>query len=175
MIKTLFLMMIFSSLTACSKLTDGNNGLAGTHFYSLASLPPSANSNKKLYVGVGPIEIPRLINRAQIVSRKNETQINMAEFHQWGGSHKEEIIQVISDNLSSLLNTENIEQYPWKFTFKPSYQVRINIERFDGELGKNITLKARWRLIKNNKEILVKRAVINTPIQGNSYNNYVKA
>jgi len=175
MIKTLFLVVIFTSLSACSTLTDGDNGLAGTHFYSLNALPPSMSSNKNLRIGVGPVEIPRLINRPQIVSRKNDTEIKMAELHQWGGSHKEEIIQVIGDNLSSLLNTESIEQYPWKFSFKPSYQVRINIERFDGELGKNITLRARWRLIKNNKEILVKRTVINTTIQGASYNDYVKA
>ena len=175
MIKTLFLVILLSSLSACSSLTDGNNGLADTRFYSLNSLPPSDNTQKQLRIGVGPVEIPRLINRPQIISRKDNTEIIMAEFHQWGGSHKEEIIQVISDNLSSLLKTESIEQYPWKFSFKPNYQVRINIERFDGELGKSITLRARWRLLKDNKEILVKRAVINTPIQGRSYNHYVKA
>ena len=175
MIKTLFLVILLSSLTACSSLTDGNNGLADTRFYSLNSLPPSDNTQKQLRIGVGPVEIPRLINRPQIISRKDNTEIIMAEFHQWGGSHKEEITQVISDNLSSLLKTESIEQYPWKFSFKPNYQVRINIERFDGELGKSITLRARWRLLKDNKEILVKRAVINTPIQSHSYNHYVKA
>jgi len=169
--------MLFSILTACSTTSskDGQNNLGGTHFYSLSSLPPEAALNNKLRIGVGPLEIPRLINRPQIVSRKDDTEIIMAELHQWGGSHKEELIQVISDNLSSLLGTEKIEQYPWKFAFKPAYQVRINIERFDGELGKNITLKARWRLIQNNKEVLVKRAVIQSKINGKGYNAYVKA
>lgn len=171
----------FISLSACSGFAgnnqdNGTSGSGGTRFYSLSALSPANDAtNSTLHIGVGPVEIPRLLNRPQIVSRKNKTEIDVAEHHQWGGSYKEELIQVITDNLASLLKTESIEQYPWKFTFKPHYQVRINIERFDGQLGKNIVLKARWRLIRNNKEIRVKRALINTPVSGKSYNDYVKA
>jgi uncharacterized lipoprotein YmbA len=151
------------------------DNLGGTRFYALSSLPPAAISHSTLRIGVGPLQIPRLLNRPQIVSRKNSNEINMAELHQWGGSYREELIQVMTDNLSALLKTDRIEQYPWKFAFKPSYQVRIHIEQFDGQLGKNITLKARWRLLKNNKELLSKLALINMPIKGKTYGDYVKA
>ncbi len=176
-IQILFLFALSNLTAACTNtFSDANQGnLGGTHFYSLDSLSPSTTANNKLRIGVGPLEIPRLINRPQIISRKNKTEINMAELHQWGGSHREELIQVITDNLSSLLNTENIEQYPWKFAFKPTYQIRINIERFDGELGKSVTLRARWRLIQGKKEVLVKRAVITTKTKGSGYNAYVAA
>ncbi|RTZ66878.1 MAG: hypothetical protein DSZ29_02155 [Aquificaceae bacterium] len=172
----LFLFFLLSTLlSACSSLSGGEESLGGTRFYSLSSLPPVTASNAKLRIGVGPVEIPRLLNRPQIISRKNSNEIKMAENHQWGGSYKEEIIQSLTDNLSVLLKTNSVEQYPWKFSFKPSYQVRINIERFDGEIGKNVTLKARWRLLKQNKEILVKQTLINTPVHGKSYGDYVKA
>ena len=175
--KSVFIISISLVLAACSSLggDGGDSNLGGTHFYSLGSLSPGSHINNTLRIGVGPIEIPRLINRPQIISRKDNTEIIMAEKHQWGGSLKEELTQVLSDNLSALLNTENIEQFPWKFAFKPDYQVRINIERLDGELGKQVTLKARWWLIKHNKELLVKRAVINTPVSGRDYNAYVRA
>ncbi len=166
---------LFASLSSCSTISGDSDALGGTRFYSLSALPPNSNNQSSLKIGVGPIEIPRLLNRPQIISRKNETEIQMSESHQWGGSFKEELIQSLSDNLSSLLKTDNIEQYPWKFSFKPNYQIRINIERFDGQVGKNIVLKARWRLIKNNKEILVKRSVISTPVLGNNYAAYVTA
>jgi len=111
------LVLFFSLiLSACSSLGGVNNtNLGGTHFYSLSSLPPSASTNNQLHIGVGPLEIPRLLNRPQIVSRKDNNEIIMAENHQWGGSLKEELLQVISDNLSSLLNTENIEQFEREF------------------------------------------------------------
>ena len=141
----------------------------------MSSLPPSDANKKSLRIGVGPLEIPRLLNRPQIVSRKNSAEVIMSEKHQWGGSYKEELIQTLTDNLSSLLKTENVETFPWKFSFKPTYQVRVNIERFDGQVGQSVTLKARWRLLKNNKEILVKRAVIETAVKGKSYTDYIKA
>ncbi len=174
----LILLSIF--LSACSSLSKGGAtsvvaNLGGTRFYSLSSLPPASAGNATLRLGVGPLQIPRLLNRPQIISRKNSNEINMAEMHQWGGSYEEELMQVMTDNLSTLLKTDSIEQYPWKFSFKPNYQIRINIERFDGEIGKSVILKARWRVLKNNKELVVKRALIHTPIQGENYEDYVKA
>jgi uncharacterized lipoprotein YmbA len=175
---TLFLLMLVSS--ACTTLTEeGASGvvsnLGGTRFYSLSSLPAASSSAATLRLGVGPLQIPRLLNRPQIISRKNSNEINMAELHQWGGSLKEELIQVMTNNLSTLLKTDHIEQYPWKFAFKPHYQIRLNIERLDGTLGKNVTLKARWRILKNNREILSKRAVIQRSVDGKTHGDYVKA
>jgi uncharacterized lipoprotein YmbA len=176
----LILLLITFFTIACTSLREEGqtavvSNLGGTHFYSLSSLPPATATHSKLRIGVGPVQIPRLLTRPQIISRKNSNEINMAELHQWGGSLREEIIQVMTDNLSVLLKTDLIEQYPWKFVFKPHYQVRINIEQLDGKIGKNVTLKARWRLLKNNKELLSKRAFINTPAQGKTYGDYVKA
>ena len=178
---TQFILLLIALLTtACTSLREEGqtsvvSNLGGTHFYSLSSLPPASNPQSKMRIGVGPVQIPRLLTRPQIISRKNSNEINMAELHQWGGSLREEITQVTTDNLSALLKTDHIEQYPWKFAFKPHYQVRINIERLDGKIGKNVTLKARWRLLKNNKELLSKRALINTPVHGKRYGDYVKA
>jgi uncharacterized lipoprotein YmbA len=176
--KAIIIGLIMTSLNACSSvLNTSDSALGGTHFYSLVALAPikSTTNKSQLHIGVGPVEIPRLLNRPQIISRKDNTEIFMAEKHQWGGSYKEELIQALTDNLSNLLNTDNIEQYPWKFSFKPAYSVRVNIERFDGQLGKSVTLKARWRLYKNNQEIKVKRSSITLAIKDNSYSAYVKA
>lgn len=185
MIKILALpvfIFIFSGLGGCSSSSSTN--LGGTHFYSLSSMTPSvASSTNKMSIGIGPVEIPRLLNRPQIVSRKNKSEIIMSESHQWGGSYKEELIKAITDNLSVLLKTEKIEQHPWKSTFKPDYQVRIDIESFDGEIdstttsatNRTVTLNARWRLLKHDKELLVKRALITVPLKSSSYAAYVNA
>jgi len=182
MIKILALpvfILIFSALSGCSSNSSSGN-LGGTHFYSLSSMKPTAAASaNKISIGIGPVEIPRLLNRPQIVSRKNKSEIIMSESHQWGGSYKEELNKAITDNLSVLLKTEKIEQYPWKSTFQPDYQVRIDIESFDGDINnpthKNVTLNARWRLLKNDKELLVKRALITVPLKGSGYTAYVNA
>lgn len=177
-LKPLSTLLLTLFVSACSSMPgsgEKSDNIGGTHFYSLSSMPVDTSSNKKLPIGIGPVDIPRLLNRPQIVSRKNSNEINLAEKHQWGGSYKEEIIQTLSDNLSSLLKTQHIERYPWKLSFKPNYQIRVDIERFDGELGKSVTLQARWRLMRGNKEVLVKQSVIQQAVNGKSYSAYVKA
>ncbi len=180
--QSLMLFPLLIILGACSSSETGAGSIGGTRFYSLsAPLPNTSVITNKLSIGIGPVDIPRLLNRPQIVSRKDNTEIIIAEKHQWGGSYKEELIKALTDNFSSLLKTERIEEYPWKSSFKPNYQVRINIESFDGQIGKSVVLNARWRLVKNNKELLVKRAVIEVPISNtgsassSNYGAYVKA
>jgi len=165
------------SLSACSSLGIGEDT---TRFYSLKSVALSTNAkapqaNPNLRIGIGPVSLTRLLRRPQIITRKSGTEIEMAEEHQWGGILKEDLTLVMLDNFSGLLGTENIEQFPWKLDFKPNYNVRIDIEQLDGQLGGEVTLRARWRLKKGREEIRVTNSVLRSPVKGNDYNAYVSA
>lgn len=170
-----------SILSACGMLGGGDDkGLGGTRFYSLTPLASSNTSpaqprNQQLRIGVGPIGLSRLLRRPQIITRKSATEIAMAEKHQWGGLLKEDLSQTLTDNFSSILGTENIEEYPWKLSFKPKYHVRIDIDQLDGKLGQTVTLKARWRLMRGREEINVENSTITTKVNGGDYNAYVAA
>ena len=169
---TLLLAFIFlvTFLASCS-----SNSKA-TRFYSIAPLAHQAQVSKaNLRVGIGPVQIPRLLRRPQLVIRKNQTEVDLIEGHQWGGSLREDLVNAFSDNLAVLLDTENVEHYPWKHSFKPNYQVRINIEQLDGDLGKTVTLKARWRLMQASRVLMVKHPTIQVRVKGTDYNAYVKA
>ena len=164
-------------LSACS---SGGESIGGTRFYSLQSpaLALSAKPNRAnptFKVGVGPVRLSRLLRRPQIVTRKSGTEVAMAEKHQWGGILKEDLIQTLDDNFASLLGTENIEQYPWKLSFKPNYSVRVDIDQLDGELGGVVTLKAHWRLSKGRKEVVVRNTTLRQKVRGGDYNAYVTA
>ena len=175
-------LMLFTAmmLSACSMLGgDDDDGLGGTRFYSLTPLALSGNASKAqtppLRIGVGPIGLSRLLRRPQIITRKSATEVAMAEKHQWGGILKEDLARTLADNFSGVLGTENIEEYPWKMSFKPHYHVRIDIDQLDGKLGQSITLKARWRLMKGREEINVQNSTITTKVNGSGYNAYVAA
>lgn len=170
-----------SMLSACSMLGGSDEGgLGGTRFYSLTPLALSDTakpkvSNPQLRIGVGPIGLSRLLRRPQIITRKSATEVAMAEKHQWGGILKEDLGRTLADNFSGILGTENIEEYPWKLSFKPKYHVRIDIDQLDGKLGDSVTLKARWRLMRGREEIKVENSTITTKVNGADYNAYVAA
>lgn len=183
--KPLLISLVMASsvmLSACSTLGGDEAGLGGTRFYSLtplalssANAQPAQVSPSNLRIGVGPIGLSRLLRRPQIITRKSATEVAMAEKHQWGGILKEDLGRVLTDNFSGLLGTENIEEYPWKHSFKPTYSVRIDIDQLDGKLGETVTLKARWRLLRGREEIVIENSTITAPVNGGDYNAYVAA
>ncbi len=179
--KQLLLLPLFLFLSACSSLGGGQDT---TRFYSLSSIdesnsaatpptPPTGN----LKLGIGPVRLPHQLKRPQIVTRINQNELHVTEQHQWAGSLKEDITQVLTDNLSMLIGTEQIEKYPWKRDFKPNHRVRVQIEQLDGEPGKMVTLKARWWLRAHNSrvDLPAKKSTIKVATQGADYTSYVAA
>lgn len=170
MIKLSVIACLVLGLQACTANSQG------TRFYSLVALSPTTQTPQPhLKIGVGPIYLPRALKRPQLVIRKNATELTLAEDHQWVGSLREDVMRVMSENFANTLGTERIEAYPWKQSFRPHYQIRLNIERLDGELGKSVTLKARWRLIKQGNVQQVQPFQVTIPTQGQQYNDYVRA
>lgn len=165
---------LFALLAGCSSL----GGSSETRFYSLSSESnTTVKSASHLKLGIGPIKLPHLLKRPQIVTRVNNNELQMAEQHQWAGSLKEDVTQTLTENLSQLLGTEQIEKFPWKRAFKPAYQIRVHIERLDGEPGKDINLKARWwlRSPSSGKDMLARKSTYQVASSGTDYTSYVAA
>lgn len=161
-------------LTGCSLISADDS----TRFYSLSVLAEEKQqSTPQLRLGIGPVKLPRLLKHPQIITRKNQNEINMAEQHQWGGSLKEDVTQVVADNLASLLGTKQVELFPWKQRFKPDYQVRIKILQLDGQLGKQAVLKARWwlRVANAGNDKLAEHTQYMTDINSSDYASYAAA
>lgn len=170
----LFMVVAFALQTGCSEIVSDDE----TKFYALSPADvATASGDSKLKLGIGPVKIPRMISRPQLVVRTEQHQINVLEQHQWGGSLKEEVAQIIIDNLSAKLGTEQVEHFPWKKAFKPDYQVRVRIERMDGILGGEVVLKARWWLRKGNASTdqLAEFSTYRVKTKDKSYPAYVAA
>ncbi|MCK5725401.1 MAG: membrane integrity-associated transporter subunit PqiC [Thiotrichaceae bacterium] len=174
MIKILTIFMVSLLLVACSSLGGKKTS---TRFYSISPIVKTIGNNPRLSLGIGPIRIPVLLRRPQIISRISNNELKVSEQHHWAGSLREDISQALIDNIASLSGTSNVEKFPWKRSFKPNYQVRVQIEKLDGQVGGNITLKARWWLRKGNagKDFWSEQAVLQVTSKGDNYSHYVEA
>ncbi len=151
-----------------------------THFYALSStLPPQPADRPRLAVkvGVGPLDFPRALQRPQVVTRENDNKIDVADFHQWGGRLDDDFLRILADNLVVLLGSSQIYTYPWESRLRPDYQVRISVSRFDGELGGEVVLRARWQLMsrRQRRELTARQSLIVEPVDGRGYAAYVAA
>jgi uncharacterized protein len=152
-------------------------------FYTLNSLngiPQQANpadAAQNIAIGIGPVKIPKILDRPQIVTRTGPNTIKVDEFHRWAGPLGTEIAQVLAENISLLLATDQVAVYPWDVDFKPDYRIALDIRYFEGQLGENVFLDVVWRVSgrESQKILATKASVINEPLSVADYETLVAA
>ncbi len=95
-------------------------------------------------VVVGPVTVPELLNRPQLVTRPAPTRVEALEGAQWAEPLGENIPRVLAENLSVFLGTENVYRFPWDPAGPASVQVAVDVVRFDASPGGTARLEARW-------------------------------
>jgi uncharacterized protein len=163
-------------LTACAGVADR------TRYYvlsptaaALGGFAPAAASSAA--VGVGPVQIPRYLDRVQIVTRGANDEVEISVDDRWAEPVENGIAQVLADNLASELGSERITVFPWRGGVARvlDYQVAVMVLRFEGSPGREVTLDARWRLLgRNGQELVLKRSTIREPLTGAGYQPLVR-
>lgn len=128
-------------------------------------------------VGVGPLAIPRTIDRPHIVTREGHSRLHMAEFHRWGAPLSDDILGTLSRNIAALLGSEQVVAYPWASFMNPNYRVPVNILRLDGTLGGEVVLEATWGVAARGKRKAEAVRTFHTRIEveGDGYPALVRA
>lgn len=118
-------------------LTPTSDGVAPVS----ASAP---DPDRQVTVGVGPIDFPEYLGRQQVVTRSTSNELHISDQYRWGEPLDKNFGRVLSQNLSRLLNTPQIEQYPWSPKLDVDYQVTVNVERFEVDTDGQAKLLALW-------------------------------
>jgi hypothetical protein len=101
-------------------------------------------------LGIGPVTLPKYLNQPQIVTRENHNQLFLDEAHRWAEPLHDNITRVLADNISGLLHSSRIINYPWRGNTKMDYQITVDIRRFEMDECNNSVLIANWSIIQGN-------------------------
>ena len=157
-----------------------------TRYYTLDSHIPDeqpvisatlSGKSAPLRLGIGPLQTADYLERPQMVIRTNTHGMMVDDLHQWISPPSELLYGVLAENLSTLLKTDHILQYPWYPTPAPEVQVRMNLIQMDGNPGKGVQLRARWQLIFNDSPptIIWRKSNIFIPAPGQGYADFALA
>jgi uncharacterized protein len=133
-------LILLIALTACSSSPKPS-------FYTLS---PDATLDRMsmtapVRVMVGPVTVPDLVDKPQIVTRRAPNEVWINEFARWGEPLKENIARTLAADMSRLLGSDNVSVYPQGADVK-AYAVRVDVMRFDSMPGDSITLEALWTI-----------------------------
>jgi uncharacterized lipoprotein YmbA len=70
----------------------------------------------------------------------------VSENDRWAEPLEDNFALVLSQDLSAILSSDKVTQYPWPTNRRPRYQVEIDVLRFEADTAHTAHLIARWIL-----------------------------
>jgi len=128
-------------------------------------------------IGVGPVELPKYLDRPQIAMRSGANELFYDETQRWAETLQDNVTAVLTENLSRLVPTDRVAVFPWGRTTTIDYQVEAQISRFDADANGNVVLSANWKLYReHNREVVAqKKSTFTEPVDGAGYTDIVAA
>jgi len=128
-----------------------------------------AAGTNALALGIGPIKFPGYLDRQQFVTRISQNRFAVAENDRWAEPLEENFSRILSQNLSILLQTDRIVAYPWERNQRPTYQVQVEVLRFEPNAEQLVELSARWIILDDaKKSLIVKESYLTQSVRDKS-------
>ncbi len=152
-------------------------------FYTLSPMPSDeeistrSNPAQKTVIGIGPLKLADYLDQSNLVTRTSDNQVVKAEYDRWAGSFKDDFVNVLAENIGSLVPASEIYLYPWRGSVPVGDQVVLEVVRCDGRLGDAAVLVARWSIFAGPEKKLLKmnRFDWREPVTGPDYAALVAA
>jgi hypothetical protein len=132
-----------------------------SRFYILEPLTETAAEQPvqlepaSVHIGIGPVQFAKYLDRSQIVTRTDSTEVNLSETHRWAEPLQDNFSRILAENLSILLNTDKVSLQPSRHWSEVDYQIAVNVWRFDVSDQGNASLVANWSVRKGGGSGLV--------------------
>ena len=114
-------------------------------YYVLSAAATETPTGDSPSLGVGPVNIPEYLNRNSMVFNRDGNKLEIASFARWAEPLESGISRVLSINLASRLNTEDIQVFPWHPSQAPDYAVGVRLLVLDSN-SVRAQLVAEWSL-----------------------------
>ncbi len=131
-------------LAALAVLAAGCGSSPPAHFYTLSATATPEVAQSGLAVSVGPVTVPAVVDRPEIVLTDGPNQVQLDEFNRWAAPLQDNLARVVAENLAALLGTPRVTLFPQASGADADYQVAIEVRRFESTLGRSTALDALW-------------------------------
>lgn len=148
-------------------------------FYTLepgAQVESAAPISTVPAVAVGPVTLPEVVDRPQLVVRVAANRVDILETHRWAEPLKSEIPRLIAENLGRLLGSNRVSSYPQYAGSEAEYRVLVDIQRFESSPGEAVTVEAFWSLRRaTGGAPKTGRSLVREPVGAEGYDPLVAA
>jgi uncharacterized lipoprotein YmbA len=148
-------------------------------FYTLepaAKVETAAEATSFPSIAVGPVTLPELVDRPQLVLRVAANRVEVMETHRWAEPLKSEIPRLIAENLGRLLGSSRVSSYLQHAGADADFRVLVDFKRFESSPGEAVIVEAVWSLRRATGGILkTGNTLVREPVGAGGYDPLVAA
>ena len=145
-----------AALAACAP-TQPSRFYVLTPIAAATALSPTATRNGPA-VTVGPVELPKHLDRSEIVTFASRSRVDLAEFDRWAEPLSDNIARVVAANLSVLVPTDNISLFSSRRALPYDFQVVVDVLTLQVTPERSVSLVAAWTVFAQDGRKLLSSA-----------------
>jgi len=149
-----------------------------THYYTLNSLPiPDTRSAATgPAILIGPITLPDLVDRPQLVLRSGDNQVEISDTHRWAQSLKSEVARTLAANLALEADAPRVYLLGQTLSDEADLRIAVDILRFESAPASHATIEAQWSVRrKGTSKPITARGIVREAVEGNTHADLVAA
>ncbi|GFO66681.1 hypothetical protein GMLC_02600 [Geomonas limicola] len=109
-------------------------------------IPAPAAALAEPRVAVGPVTLPELVDRPQLVVRQADNRVEILEQQRWAEPLKAGIARVVAADLGRLLGPGRVFTHQEHAGASADLRLLLDVERFEALPGQGIDLQISWTL-----------------------------
>jgi uncharacterized protein len=154
-------------LSIFTAVAGGCGSTPASRFYTLSAGAAPAATPSNLSVSVGPVSVPAVVDRPQIVVTAGPNQVRLEEFNRWASPLQNGIGRVVAENLVAILGTPRVTLSP---SADADYRAAIEVQSFESAPGDAAVLDALWTVRRaKDGRAQTGRTTVREPVQEKGY------
>ena len=140
----MYSLVVIAFLSIFVTVAAGCGSAPASRFYTLSAGAAPAATSSNLSVVVGPVSVPAVVDRPQIVVTTGPNQVRLEEFNRWASPLQNNISRVVAENLVAMLGTPRVTLSPQTLSADADYRAAIEVQSFESVPGDVAVLDALW-------------------------------
>ncbi|SAK64131.1 lipoprotein [Caballeronia glebae] len=166
------------SVVVCMAMLAGCSSPRAS-FYRLSADPSltatTARADSRPVI-VGPVTVPDLVDRPQIVTRDTSNEVTLNEYARWGEPLRSSIADAIAGDLALLLASDRVAPASRAIADANAWRVRVDIQQFESVPGDAVVIDAHWSVRRfGDDNALDGRSLVREPVNGSDWDALVAA
>jgi uncharacterized lipoprotein YmbA len=126
-------------------------------YYTLdeAKFDYSPDAAAATILGIGPIRVPEYLERPQMVTRGDKSELLIDDFNRWAEPIVDAQHRIIASNVDALLEDVIVVGYPYSSVADYDAKMVGRIDRFDMDATGTTRLDVFWTVASADSELLV--------------------